>query len=81
MKHYYHLSCAAGILILIIGAVFALSMAVVALFLTPKGRVSCDDFGAYQDACDAARNYAPYLDGEGDGYICESRFPNKPRCL
>lgn len=54
--------------------VLALFLTVMGQTLSPKGRVSCSDFGAYADALAAFRAGAYQLDGDGDGIPCEGLY-------
>lgn len=74
---YEHHSNAAGWIAFFLGVmVFALGLVVVCLILQPKGRVSCADFGSYEDMVAAYRSYAPWLDGnDHDGKPCENFLP------
>lgn len=44
-------------------------------YLQPKGRVSCLDFGSYDDANRAfSTGKAPWLDHDNDGIPCETLY-------
>lgn len=57
--------------------VFSLCLVVAFQFLQPKGRVSCADFGSYEDAQRAYAGGAIWLDRDKDGRPCETRFPKQ----
>lgn len=63
------------LIVVILGAIiFGLFLVTVDLALQPKGRVSCADFGSYNDALRAYSAGASWLDKDGDGIPCENLY-------
>lgn len=62
------------ILVIFVAIIYGLCMCVASLYLEPKGRVSCADFGPYDypGALHALKKGATWLDKDHDGIPCET---------
>lgn len=63
-----------GIALVSILAAVAFASAFIFVYLQPKGRLSCADFGSYSDALNAYNHGSKYLDGNGDGIPCNALY-------